>query len=120
MSKIRETKQFLLPLQKADVAKGNYDLYPTARLDKGAIQAGSQALAERMANEKIIIIDGYVGVFFKEIVMELEEALHQKGKVVNSISTQEALKPSNEIDAMEHNKVKGASQWQQRISGQSS
>ncbi len=100
MSKIRETKQFLLPLQKADVAKGNYDLYPTARLDKGAIQAGSKALAERMANEKVIIIDGYVGVFFKEIVKELEEVLHQQGKVVNSISTQEALKPAEEIDAM--------------------
>lgn len=100
MSKIRETKQFLLPLQKADVAKGNYDLYPTARLDKGAIQAGSKALAECIANEKIIIIDGYVGVFFKEIVKELEEALHQKGKVVNSISMHEVLKSADEIDAM--------------------
>ncbi|MBR8537657.1 class I mannose-6-phosphate isomerase [Carboxylicivirga sediminis] len=100
MSKIRETKQFLLPLQKANVTKGNYDLYPTARLDKGAIQAGSKALVERMANEKVIIIDGYVGVFYEEIVKELEEALRQKGKVVNSISMQEALKPSNVIDAM--------------------
>ncbi|MBS2213288.1 class I mannose-6-phosphate isomerase [Carboxylicivirga mesophila] len=100
MSKIRETKQFLLPLQKADVTKGNYDLYPTARLDKGAIQSGSNALAECMANEKVIIIDGYVGVFFKEIVKELEEALHQKGKVVNSISMHEVLKPADEIDAM--------------------
>jgi mannose-6-phosphate isomerase class I len=100
MSKIRETKQFLLPLQKADVAKGNYDLYPTARLDKGAIQAGSKALAERIANEKVIIIDGYVGVFYEEIVKELEEALRQQGKMVNSISIQEALKTADEIDAM--------------------
>jgi len=60
----RNTDQFLMPVNKQIPAKGKYDLYPTLRIEDGKIDEGFESLARAVANEKQLIIDGYVGVFF--------------------------------------------------------
>ncbi|WP_439183311.1 class I mannose-6-phosphate isomerase [Carboxylicivirga taeanensis] len=102
MSKIRETKQFLLPLQKENLNKGNYDLYPTMKLDKGSIQTGVSDLAQQLAQHSSVIIDGYVGVFFDRLQDELTQELKKLGKSVIFINTEAFLKAPEVIDELVH------------------
>ena len=100
MNKIRETKQYLLPVNKRETENGTYDIYPTLKLGEGKINHSYSALAKYLANEELILIDGYIGVFFDQIRVELEKEFTQLGKSVNFISTQEALKSPEEVDEM--------------------
>ena len=98
--KVRETKQFVLPLTKDKVEKGTYDIYPGLKLEEGKIANGIVSLAEEIKEKKSVIIDGFVGVFFEDFKNELEKELIRLGKKVRFFSTNEALKPSIEIDRM--------------------
>ncbi|MCU4155557.1 class I mannose-6-phosphate isomerase [Carboxylicivirga sp. A043] len=100
MGKIRETKQFLLPVNKELAEKGAYDIYPSLRLTEGVIRNDIKLLANALANESTIVIDGYVGVFFDDIVKRLTSELQSQGKRVNSVSVDNALKASDEIDEL--------------------
>jgi mannose-6-phosphate isomerase class I len=101
-SELRKTSQFLMPAQLKDVqdTDGTYNVYPTASLGAGKISNGFNSLAEYIINEKIVIIDGYVGVLWDKIQHSLHSCFQEKGMSVNWISTDSLLKPAAEIDIL--------------------
>lgn len=100
MSKTRETKQFLLPTVKEDTSTGVYDIYPSMKLESGVISNEVRQLASVLKDHSTLIIDGYVGVFFDELLQLLSNEFRQLGKSVNAIAVEQALKSGSEVYQM--------------------
>ena len=66
-----------MPAVKPGVTEGCYDIYPVFRIGDGKIHRGTGTLAEMIRKERIVLIDGYVGVFFEMIREELDTILKQ-------------------------------------------
>ncbi len=96
----RKTDQYLMPVSKEVSAKGMYDLYPTLKIEAGKIAEGFESLAQQIATEKQVIIDGYVGVFYSEFQEKLDAELTKLGKKAVWKSMDIALKPEADIDQM--------------------
>jgi mannose-6-phosphate isomerase class I len=96
----RKTDQFLMPVSKEAPAKGWYDLYPTMKIEDGKIAEGFESLAWQLKDEKQLIIDGYIGVFFDDFRENLEAEFRKLGKTTFWQSTDEALKPEDQINRM--------------------
>ncbi len=88
MKEKRNTTQFLMPSQKNGKPASSYDIYPSLKLDDGKISSELKLLAEKVVDQKAIIIDGYVGVFFDVFKDQLVQALKELGKKVNWIMRQ--------------------------------
>jgi len=97
---IRKTDQFLLPVLKNHTPKESYDIYPSFSTQDYLIQKGYSTLVEHISEEKIIILDGYVGVDWQEVVTQLSKLFVEKGKKVHSYSIQQCLKSEEEISQM--------------------
>ncbi len=96
----RKTTQFLAP-EKTDASNpGAYDIYPAFPLGSGKIKEGAAALAEWIAQHKQVVIDGYVGVFWNQLVEAVNAELIKKGKKAYWRHVDAALRPSEEIDEM--------------------
>ncbi|HSM49239.1 MAG TPA: class I mannose-6-phosphate isomerase, partial [Draconibacterium sp.] len=100
MQNWRKTAQYLMPAKKEKTAIGEYDIYPTLRLEEGKIGIGFEGLAKTIANEKVLIIDGYIGVFFDDFSKKLDAEFARLGKNVAWFSMEKALKEEAEIDRM--------------------
>jgi mannose-6-phosphate isomerase class I len=95
----RKTNQFLMPAVKPPGEKGGYDIYPTFRIDEGRIERGLASLADLIARHKIILIDGYAGVFFDQVRRDLEMYLKDEHKIsADWLTTSDYLKPEDEIE----------------------
>ncbi|WP_147678100.1 class I mannose-6-phosphate isomerase [Algibacter pacificus] len=94
----RETSQKLLPVVSNKPNKSTYNLNPIHKLVEGQIAVGYNSLASRLKSEKTIIIDGYVGVDWIEIVNNLTAILKSNGFTVSTYNIQECLKPENELN----------------------
>lgn len=97
MKEIRKTTQFVLPVNKASASHG-YDIYPIHRLPSGSVCIGYESLAEQIAHDRCVIIDGYVGVMFDEIQLRLNDVLLQKGIKPLWWRIDAALKEESEIN----------------------
>lgn len=95
----RKTQQFLAPEKKTN-NKSAYDAYPSFPLGKNKIKAGIQELADWMEQHKTIIIDGYVGVFWQNLIENLDPELTKRGKKVRWFHVDAAMKSSDELDQM--------------------
>ena len=100
MNEKRKTDQYLLPVCKEKAAEGKYDLYPAFKLEKGNINRGIERLADRIAKEREIIIDGYIGIFYDELKQALDTALTTHGKKVKWHDARLSMKPEKEIDRL--------------------
>lgn len=96
----RKSEQYLMPLKKEETPPGKYDLYPSLKMESGVIKTGIESLVKELSEHKNIIIDGYIGVFFENIREQLIIEFEKRGKEVVWFTTEEALKPEMEIDAM--------------------
>jgi len=67
----RNTTQKILPLHKPETGKGNYDIYPAHDIGKGKIHASTEKLYRELPAGKLILIEGYAGTFFHEIMEDL-------------------------------------------------
>lgn len=99
MKEKRSTTQFLMPYQKNGKVKG-YDIYPSLKLGNELISADIKSLAELTIDKKIIILDGYVGVFFEDFRTHLDQALIALGKTANWVNVGSAMKPEQEVDQL--------------------
>jgi len=97
--KWRKTEQYLAPLYKPEIPENEYDLYP-AFPASGKLNKGFDALAEVISSQKMVTIDGYIGVFFEEIKSHLEKLFSFSGQNVNWIDAGSFLKTDGEIDEM--------------------
>ena len=93
----RKTTQHLIPLKKKDDLQDTYRIYPSFQIDKGKIHIGYETLVKKIANKKIVILDGYIGVGWNEVINELSIALQNEGLKVTSFNINTCLKPENEI-----------------------
>ena len=99
---LRNSSQHLMPVtienKKSD--NGNYNIYPYHSLESGQIFNGFESLASEIENHKTISIDGYIGVFFENIKVKLQNRFDQKGLNVNWIDVSKALKSEQQIDEL--------------------
>ncbi|MCF6333913.1 MAG: class I mannose-6-phosphate isomerase [Draconibacterium sp.] len=96
----RKSSQFLMPAKKQKEEKERYDLYPTHPVGEGKIFEGFESLATEIQKNKTIIIDGYLGVFYKDIKENLQTIFENKTIKTNWIDFSQALKPEDEIDKL--------------------
>ena len=61
----RKSDSFLPPVQAAETPAGEYDLYPAFEIGD-EIDSRIEVLAERLAAEKSVVIDGYEGVLWEK------------------------------------------------------
>jgi mannose-6-phosphate isomerase class I len=97
---LRKTDQFLLPTEKPDRKKGEYDIYPSFKLETGKINKGIPSLAEQLTSCMTIIIDGYVGVDFKALTDQLSAELRKQGKQLSLIDVSQCLRTEDEIEEL--------------------
>jgi mannose-6-phosphate isomerase class I len=97
----RKTSQFLMPALKPTVEKGRYDIYPAYNIGEGKIVRDISTIASIIAKEKLVLIDGFSGVFFDLLKTELDSILICKYDIAAQwISTSDFLKPEEEINKM--------------------
>jgi mannose-6-phosphate isomerase class I len=99
-SSFRKTAQFLMPSVKPEAIPGHYDIYPAHPLGDGKIHSGTAQLADEMAGHPAVVIDGYQGVFYDELRLQLQHSFDEKGISVNWIDVSVALKPESDIEKM--------------------
>lgn len=100
MEKKRSTTQFLMPFQKGEEIVSGYDIYPSLKLEEGKISHDLKSLAGKLALQKVIIIDGYIGVFYECFREGLDAALKAMGKNAHWVNCEEAFKPETEINEL--------------------
>jgi predicted NBD/HSP70 family sugar kinase/mannose-6-phosphate isomerase class I len=96
MREWRRTLQPLMPMQASSQKTEGYDLYPYHRLGKGLIQSGYDSLAEWIAAQKTVLIDGYIGNDWPAIRAHLGAAFRSRGKRVLWYETGALLKPEKD------------------------
>jgi mannose-6-phosphate isomerase class I len=74
-SSYRKTSQYLMPAVKPACKKGKYDIYPSFDIGQGKIFRGIESLAEKISGEKIVILDGFSGIFFENLRNDLDSVL---------------------------------------------
>lgn len=96
----RKTSQHLMPYRKPQPIKDGYDIYAAFTIPDNRISDDLNQLASILVTHKIVIIDGYHGVFFHEYQEKLEKLFHTKGLKVKWYSTYDYLKPESKIIEM--------------------
>ena len=93
----RQTKQFLAPIKKNYTSKNTYDIYPSYPVKSGNINEGYNTLIDKIQNEKCIILEGYTGIDWEEIISNLTHLLILKEKKVSLIAIEDYLKSEEDI-----------------------
>lgn len=96
----RKTSQFILPVLKKALPESRYDIYPSFKTGNNKIFEGYDTLAERIKGQKLVVIDGYSGIFFNLFQEQLESILSKAGISTKWISTEALLKPEDEIEEL--------------------
>ena len=95
----RKTQSSLPPIQNRVVLKETYDIYPAFETE-GEIFSDIDILAEQIASQPLIVIDGYEGVFWPKFIEALTSALQKKGRSVRTTDVGSALKDEAEIEKL--------------------
>ena len=86
-----------MPVEKKSYPGKVYDIYPSLQIDDNQVFAGFQSLAEIIKEHKIVIIDGYAGVFYDHFKNCLDEILKQEGCTTSWINTSDYFKHNDRI-----------------------
>ena len=97
---LRKTSQFLMPykLEEAAAQEGSYDIYPKHSLKPGIIFNGYESLAEWIIEQKVVIIDGYVGVLWDKFQDNLLNRFSNKKLSVKFQNTTQYFKHYSEVE----------------------
>jgi len=96
----RKTDQYLLSNVKPYHLEGSYDIYPAFKLEDDQISEGFDSLAEVISKHRIVIFDGYEGVFYDQFRENLDEYLKKRGKKTSWKNTSDYLKKHKLIEAL--------------------
>lgn len=90
----------LMPYQKNGNVPEVYDIYPSFKLGDKKVFTDLKLLAMNISSQSIVIIDGYIGVYFESFREKLGKEIAALGIQANWINIEEALKPEEEIDQL--------------------
>jgi mannose-6-phosphate isomerase class I len=96
----RKTRQFLLPEKRPTAREGEYEIYPSFKLEEDQISVGFEGLADLASNYRTIIFDGYGGVFYDHFRKELDKLLKGRGLKTSWKITSGYFKPVDAINEM--------------------
>ncbi|QQL49980.1 class I mannose-6-phosphate isomerase [Mucilaginibacter ginkgonis] len=98
-SPLRNTSQYVMPanIRERNAPPSEYDIYPVAQLGVSKIFDGYDSLGKYIAEQKTVIIDGYVGVNWDEIRKKLQSCFDKEGYTTNWIQTLDFLKSPDHI-----------------------
>ena len=98
MKFFRKTDQYLLPEVKPGHIDGSYDIYPSYKLGENQIYSGFDSLAQEISKHRVVILDGYIGVFYDLFREKLEESVKNKGMKTSWKNTTDNLKHPDIIE----------------------
>lgn len=93
----RSTSQPLLPAQVLPGPVTGYTPFPFHAMGKGKIYNGYEALAQWMASQPLVLLDGYAGIYWPRIQQALHTIFEKNGLRVNWQTTEQALLPEQTI-----------------------
>ncbi|MDR0542470.1 MAG: ROK family protein, partial [Dysgonamonadaceae bacterium] len=96
----RKTTQFLAPEKTLSSQPGHYDIYPGFHVGNGKIHDGYESLAAWIALHKNIVIDGYMGIFWEQLIENLHKCLLKLNKKVCWFHSDAALKSEDSLNEM--------------------
>jgi mannose-6-phosphate isomerase class I len=96
----RKTEQYLLPRVKPSHDDMAYDIYPAYKLDNNQVSVEFESLAKVISNEKIVVIDGYIGIFYDQFREKLDQHLKILGKKTSWKITSDYHKHSGILEEM--------------------
>lgn len=96
----RSTTQFLMPYQKSGAQPDSYDIYPSFQLDERQIFIDFEQLAQKIFSQPVVVVDGYIGVYFEVFREKLQQLADRLGIKVNWVNIEGSFKPEPEIDAL--------------------
>jgi mannose-6-phosphate isomerase class I len=101
-SKRRVSSQSLLPQQikKDGAANAGYNMYPFHALGADKIFSGYGSLAKWMSGHRQIVLDGYGGIFWKEVKQCLHTEFQESGIRVHWIDVSTCMKEEEVIEEM--------------------
>jgi hypothetical protein len=101
-TELRKTTQYLMPAQLHEQPgeAADYNIYPVCALGANKIFNGYVSLTKWIIAQKVVVIDGYVGVFWDKIQAAIQECLAEEGLRANWINTSDFLKSSADVDVL--------------------
>jgi len=96
----RKTYQYLLPEVKPFYTDGQYDIYPSYKLGDNQIYTGFDSLAEKISEHRVVILDGYIGVFYDLFREKLDDLMKKKGMKTSWKNTLDYLKHPDIVENM--------------------
>lgn len=96
----RKTSQLLAPAEQGRASAGSYELFPAHPLPRDVIGVGFDGLAEQLAGQDRVRIDGYVGIFWEHFREGLQTALAGLGVDATWIDVSRGLKSRREVDKL--------------------
>ncbi|HMC02340.1 MAG TPA: ROK family protein, partial [Flavobacteriaceae bacterium] len=95
----RNSQQDIMPVESHQKPDG-YNVYPTFELSSGSISIGIKSLVEQLPEKGNIIIDGYLGAYWDDIILGLSKALNKKGISHMTYAINAAYKDSKVLKEM--------------------
>lgn len=95
----RKTDSYLLPLKSFATLAGHSDIYPAFDI-QGEIYTNIERLAASIVSAQTVVIDGFEGVLWNNLIEQIVTAVSGTGKSVAIHSIESALKPECDIDAL--------------------
>jgi mannose-6-phosphate isomerase class I len=101
-TELRKTSQYLMPAQlhTQPGLEAGYNIYPVCALGDNKIFNGYASLTKWITGQKMVLIDGYVGVFWDKIQAGIQDCLAEEGLTANWIHTADFLKSTAEVDGL--------------------
>ena len=96
----RKTSQELPPSGPSSAPQSSYSLYPCAEVPARTINCGFRAIAEPLVGSRVVRIDGFGGVFWKDFREQLDSAFADFGLQPEWVDLSLALKTGSEIDRL--------------------
>ena len=98
----RNTTQYLLPTKKEKSNNRTHDIFPQHEVVDGKIAYGYKTLANRLIDVKTIILDGYIGIDWEEVISSLVAEFEKSNRSVSTFNIKNCLKSELEIKEMVH------------------
>lgn len=99
INKWRKSGERILPekIDHFNQPENGYNLYPVHPLGSNKIFNGYPSLASWIIEQETVIIDGYIGVFWQEVELLLQQEFEKKNVKVNWIRFSDHIKPTHEV-----------------------